>query len=173
MCNAPNRQLVSDFRRRLARRLGVLVTTGGVAAATWSALGLSLQATSSFASLAGQVARTTSGGVYTPEQAARGRESYLKECASCHSENLQGGDEAPGLVGAGFLSQWVRLSTEDLLERTRMTMPQDRPGKLSRAVYVDILAHVFKVNGFPTGGAELPSDAQSLKDITITDPPEK
>jgi len=112
-------------------------------------------------------------GAYTQAQADRGRSQYLKECASCHSDNMQGGDEAPGLVGPGFLAQWIDLSAGDLFERTRMTMPQDRPGQLSRAAYADILAHVFKANGFPAGEVELPTESNALKAIMIESKPNK
>jgi mono/diheme cytochrome c family protein len=118
-------------------------------------------------------ARTVWDASYTAAQATRGREAYLKECGSCHSDNLQGGDEAPGLVGAGFLSQWVELSAGDLVERTRMTMPQDRPGQLSRASYADIIAYIFKMNGFPAGDVELPTESSALKAIMIVSKPEK
>ena len=124
-------------------------------------------------SAGGQQAKTVWNGAYTAEQAARGRAAYLKECGSCHSENLQGGDEAPGLVGSAFLAQWVDLSAGDLFERTRISMPQDRPGQLSRATYADILAHIFKVNGFPEGSTELPTETVALKAIMIVTKPEK
>ena len=120
-----------------------------------------------------QATKTVWDGAYTAEQATRGRQAYLKECGSCHSENLQGGDEAPGLVGLGFLSQWVDLSAADLFERTRLTMPQDRPGQLSRATYADILAHIFRANGFPEGSVELPTESGALKGIMIVNKPEK
>ena len=117
--------------------------------------------------------RTVWDGVYTDAQAARGRELYLKECASCHAENLQGGDEAPGLIGGGFLSQWIDLSAGDLFERTRTTMPQDRPGQLSRDAYTEILAHLFKANSFPAGQTELPRDTTVLKQILIVAKPQR
>lgn len=118
-------------------------------------------------------AKSVWGGAYTQAQADRGRGQYLKECASCHADNMQGGDEAPGLIGSGFLAQWVDLSAGDLFERTRTTMPQDRPGQLSRAAYADILAHVFKANGFPSGDVELPTDSTALKTIMIEPKPDK
>jgi S-disulfanyl-L-cysteine oxidoreductase SoxD len=117
--------------------------------------------------------KTVWDAAYTAAQAARGREAYLKECSSCHSDNLQGGDEAPGLVGAGFLSQWVDLSAGDLIERTRMTMPQDRPGQLGRATYADIIGYIFKMNGFPAGDADLPTESAAQKAIMIVAKPEK
>lgn len=151
-----------------------------IAAATAFAACVSLTATSGAAiavsrsgANAQNPARTVWDGVYTEAQATRGRELYLKECASCHSENLQGGDESPGLVGGGFLSQWIDLSVGDLLERTRTTMPQDRPGQLSREAYTEILAHLFKANSFPSGQTELPRDTMALKQILIVAKPAK
>ena len=119
-----------------------------------------------------QTTKTVSDGVYTTGQVARGREAYLKECGSCHADNLQGGDEAPGLVGGGFLAQWVDLSIGEFFERIRLTMPQDRPSQLSRSAYVDIIAYIFKVNGFPEGTTELPTDTTALKAITIVAKPQ-
>jgi mono/diheme cytochrome c family protein len=117
--------------------------------------------------------KTVWDGSYTEAQATRGREAYLKECAPCHADNLQGGDEAPGLAGSGFLAQWTDLSAGDLVERTRMTMPQDRPGQLSRATYVDIITYLFKVNGFPAGSEELPTESGALKGVMIAAQPAK
>jgi mono/diheme cytochrome c family protein len=166
------RQLSSRSPHAIVWRGNALVALVTCAVALGAGLSSTMYATGTMAT-AGQGARTTADGVFTAEQAARGRDSYLKECASCHAENLQGGDEAPGLVGSGFLSQWVTLSADQLFERTRTTMPQDGPGRLSRAMYADVLAHIFRVNGFPAGSAEFPSDAEALKAITIQEPVRK
>ena len=163
----------SVSRRPAARRRNVFAV--GAAAAVVAIVSLAASAPSARALSPGaqEGTKTVWDGSYTEAQAARGREGYLKECGSCHSENLQGGDEAPGLAGAGFLSQWVDLSVGDLLERTRMTMPQDRPGQLSRASYADIISFIFKANGFPAGKVELPTDSGALKAIMIAPKPEK
>jgi quinoprotein glucose dehydrogenase len=117
--------------------------------------------------------RTVWDGVYTDAQAERGKEVYLKECASCHADNLQGGDVAPGLVGGGFLAPWIGLPVADLYERTRISMPQDRPGQLGRAAYADILAYLFKANEFPSGTTELDRDLAALRQIQIESKPQK
>jgi quinoprotein glucose dehydrogenase len=116
-----------------------------------------------------QPAKTVWEGVYTEADATKGKEEYLKNCASCHGDNMQGGDEAPGLAGDGFLSQWVDLSVGDLYERIRITMPQDRPGQLSREEYTTIVAHLLKANRYPAGATELPRDTAALRGIGITD----
>ena len=47
----------------------------------------------------------------------------------------------------------------------RSTMPQDKPGSLSRAQNADILAFMLSANKFPTGTAELGTNAMMLKAI--------
>lgn len=106
-------------------------------------------------------------GVYSDAQAERGKAQYLEHCASCHSTNLQGSDEGPGLVGDGFLSPWIELSVNDLFERTRISMPQDRPGQLSRPAYADVITYLFRVNKFPAGNDELKPDGAIMSQIRI------
>ena len=74
---------------------------------------------------------------------------------------------APPLAGGNFQSNWNGLSVGDLFDRTRISMPQDKPGKLSREVNADILAYVFSVNQYPVGQTELPHASEVLKDIMI------
>jgi mono/diheme cytochrome c family protein len=106
-------------------------------------------------------------GVYTEEQATRGSEIYLKDCSSCHGEDLMGRDESTPLAGALFLSNWDGLTVGDLYDRVRVSMPQDNPGKLSRQETADVLAYVFQVNQFPAGEAELARQTEVLKEIRL------
>jgi precorrin-6B methylase 2 len=53
----------------------------------------------------------------------------------------------------------------DLFERNRTTMPVGREGQLAREQNADITAYMLKVNGFPAGGHELPSQLPALKQI--------
>jgi mono/diheme cytochrome c family protein len=95
-------------------------------------------------------------GVYTPAQAARGRELYLQHCAAaCHVENLQGNGPAPALAGKEFLLRWEDFSVAELLTKTRATMPKAAPASLGDAVYLDITAFILSVNGVPAGKTEL------------------
>jgi mono/diheme cytochrome c family protein len=111
--------------------------------------------------------RSVWDGVYTTEQAKRGRALYGQYCGSCHGDMLGGGESAPALVGADFLSNWNGLTVGDLFERIRVSMPQDKPGRLSREQNADILAHMLSVNEFPAGKTELNRDTQVLKQIRI------
>ena len=106
-------------------------------------------------------------GVYTDAQAKRGQPLYNEQCGSCHGATLEGGESAPALAGGEFLSNWNGLSVGDLFERMRTSMPQNKPGKLSREVNADILAYMLSANQFPTGKTELAHQTEVLKDIRI------
>ena len=83
--------------------------------------------------------RSVWGGVYTPEQANRGKTAYAEYCANCHGFELRGGHESPALTGDRFLTKWNNHSVDELLENVRVTMPADKPGTLSRQENSDIL----------------------------------
>ncbi len=135
-----------------------------VESAAVAILGLAIAA---FCSALHAQSRSVWDGVYTEEQAGRGESLYNQHCASCHGEKLTGGESAPPLAGGQFLSNWDGLTVGDLFERTRKTMPQNRPGTLSREVNADILAFILSVNQFPAGDTELPHQTERLKQIRI------
>src|SRR5947209_3363166 len=57
-------------------------------------------------------------GVYSAEQADRGRTAYERHCASCHGNDLaERGTEA--LLGEAFMRNWSESSVYDLLETIR------------------------------------------------------
>ncbi len=118
-------------------------------------------------SVCAQTSRSVWDGVYTDDQAKRGRALYGDHCGSCHGASLEGGESAPALTGGEFLSNWNGLTVGDLFERIRSTMPQNKPRSLSREVNADILAYIFSANQFPAGQAELPHAAEVLKEIKI------
>jgi mono/diheme cytochrome c family protein len=118
-----------------------------------------------FRALLAQQALSIWDGVYTEEQAKRGEPLYTATCASCHGPDLSGGEMAPGLTGGEFRSDWDGLSVGDLFERTRVSMPQNNPGSLSRQQYADILAFVFSKGGFPVGKTELSTKGEMLSQI--------
>jgi quinoprotein glucose dehydrogenase len=112
-----------------------------------------------------QASRSVWDGVYTEEQAKRGYAVYHTHCVHCHGPSLQGGEIAGALVGPVFMSNWNGVSVGDLFERTRTSMPQDKPGTLSRQDMADVLAFVFSQNAMPTGKAELARQSEMLKQI--------
>jgi quinoprotein glucose dehydrogenase len=104
-------------------------------------------------------------GIYTQEQATRGKGLYSQECAACHGSELTGGEMAPPLAGGEFMAGWDGLTVGDLFERIRISMPQNAPGSLSGQQNADILAFIFNSNKFPTGTTEMPKEAGILKQI--------
>jgi hypothetical protein len=73
----------------------------------------------------------------------------------------------PSLLGGVFTSNWNDLTAGDLFERIRLTMPLDRPGKLTRQQNADVIAFVMRANSWPSGKTELPAEAAALKQIKI------
>ena len=114
-----------------------------------------------------QVQRSVWDGVYTAEQARRGQARYAEICASCHGETLAGGESAPPLAGGEFLSNWNTLTVGDLFDRTRATMPQNKPASLSREANAEIMAYLLSANQFPAGKDALPQNSEVLKEIRI------
>lgn len=114
-----------------------------------------------------QPLRSVWEGVYTEEQARRGEALYSRECAVCHGIDLTGADEVPALSGPAFLANWDGLTTGDLFERVRVSMPPNKQGRLNRQQIADILSHVLNINSFPTGKTELDPKAEMLKQIRI------
>ena len=118
--------------------------------------------------LAGQETNTSVwDGVYSEEQAARGKADYLRACASCHRESLGGDNYAPPLAGNGFVAQWSDQSLGDLLSKIRTTMPLDSPGSLSTREGVDIVAYLLEANRFPAAKEELKNRPEILRGIVI------
>jgi len=105
---------------------------------------------------AGQ-SRSTSDGVYSAPQAARGQQIYDAQCAACHGKALEG-TVGPPLVGESFLSNWSARSLADLVDKIQKTMPFNLPANLSRAQSTDLTAYILQAGKLPAGQAEL-SDA--------------
>jgi S-disulfanyl-L-cysteine oxidoreductase SoxD len=117
--------------------------------------------------------RSVREGVYTIAQAERGAPLYGSYCASCHASDLQGFTptpvaRVPALVGPRFIANWNALTVYELFERIRISMPQDRPGRLSRQENVDIVAFLLQASGYEPGAHELsPHDEAALRDIRV------
>ena len=104
-------------------------------------------------------ALSTLRGVYSDAQAVRGESTYRANCTSCHATSAY--------TGAPFARAWGGRTAFDLFELIRTTMPNDNPGRLSRSEYAEIVAYLFKLNGFPPGEQALPNDDDGLKRIRI------
>ncbi len=99
-------------------------------------------------------AQIVTEGVYTAEQAARGRRVYQDQCVTCHGDALEG-SVGPPLAGEGFLSIWSARPVVELVDKIRNTMPLQASAPLSRQESIDLGAYILQAGGFPAGPAEL------------------
>ena len=139
--------------------VGVLCATLGAAQSPPAQQSLPVQSSPA------PVSRSVLDGVYTEDQAKRGQSIYARECASCHGDALEGGDEGPPLSGSAFASSWNGSTAGAIFDRIRSTMPADAPGGLSLEEDADVLAYMLSVAKFPAGETELAAKAEILKQI--------
>jgi mono/diheme cytochrome c family protein len=101
-------------------------------------------------------------GVYTSEQAARGKNIYEAYCTRCHGLNLlggrQGGVGGPALKDTNFWVSWERQPLSALYGKIQRTMPADSPASLREDDYTDVTAYMLAENAFPSGKANLPAN---------------
>ena len=102
---------------------------------------------------------TTASGVYTAAQAARGEQTYMNICVSCHP--------AGTYAQQAFRDKWNGATVSALFEFVSNTMPKNEPGSLEPEEYAQVIAYVLKVNGAPVGKAPLPADSAALKKIRL------
>ena len=108
--------------------------------------------------------RTINDGVYTDQQATRGRTAYREQCAACHAADLFGGEMAPGLKGSGFIGGWSGATLWEFADFTNATMPQDAPGRLTARQLNDVIAFILQSNDYPAGEDELAIDIANQGD---------
>lgn len=111
-------------------------------------------------------------GVYSAAQARRGLLEYGRSCEHCHGASLTGNptDEVPSLVADGFMFHWRGKTVQDLYGRLSKSMPSDAPGSLSAAAYLDLVAYLLEVNGYPAGPQDLDRDRLSTLVIEKSPP---
>lgn len=108
---------------------------------------------------ASKVPTSTQAGVYTAQQAARGRNVYAGVCSSCHSTSTH--------TGPPFFSRWGGQPISELYGLISETMPQMEPASLSKQEYIDVVAYLLQLNRMPAGEKELKADPALLKAIRI------
>jgi hypothetical protein len=109
-------------------------------------------------------------GVFTAEQAQRGRIAYTGP-RSPPRFKLDGASTIPTccrhrLSRAKFLRKWNGRTLAALLDYVRVTMPANNPGCLSAEV-ADIVAYMLSVSGTPEGSETLQPDLEALARIVI------
>jgi len=143
------------------RRAGSTVALGLGIAAIWTI-------SSTPARLAAQ-GKSTLDGVYTAAQGERGAALAKESCEVCHGEKFAGADMGPGLQPADFKAAWVGRPASELFDKIIQTMPANEPGSLTPAKSADLVAYILKLNDYPAGAGELPSDMAALKQIVIAE----
>jgi S-disulfanyl-L-cysteine oxidoreductase SoxD len=107
-------------------------------------------------------------GIYTSEQAERGRMAYEQHCSTCHGVGLKGGSYR-ALEGDRFWASFQETTVDRLLHQITTTMPFSNDGSLrgslTPAMYADIMAYILSGNGFPAGAREL--SPQSVDGVRI------
>ena len=102
---------------------------------------------------------------------------YAQHCSRCHGADLtgmaiippwpSGRDRTPALGVNLFNDLYYDLPLSDLVERIRISMPQDRPGSLDRKRTVDVVAYLLLQSGFPLGRSELSDRLEHLRTTQI------
>jgi mono/diheme cytochrome c family protein len=77
--------------------------------------------------------KTTNDGVYTADQAARGKAVFESKCTGCH--------EPSRFMGDTFYEAWDGKPMKEIWDIASGTMPEDNPGSLKQQEYGDILAY--------------------------------
>ena len=91
-------------------------------------------------------------GVFSLDQAKRGRQIYSASCADCHGAELQG-IAGPALAGPAFVRRWEspERSAVDLFYVLRTSMPKLAMGSLTPDDYRAVFAYLLQRNGWPAG----------------------
>ena len=98
-------------------------------------------------------------GVYTADQAVRGKEFIHVYCSECHGET-GGGGRSPAITGAKLMERWHGGPLDNVYDYMSTKMPPERPrGDLTDESYLDILAMMLHETGVPAGTKDLTRDS--------------
>lgn len=103
--------------------------------------------------------RSTANGVYTAEQAQKGREVFQSSCLGCHT--------VASHSGPAFALKWFGRPLADLYDYLSNLMPKSAPGTLTEDEYVWVTAYILRLNGMPAGKTELNAEPAWLKSVRV------
>ncbi|MCC6990847.1 MAG: c-type cytochrome [Acidobacteria bacterium] len=105
---------------------------------------------------------TTTDGIYTAAQAAKGKELFGQTCESCHNPGKFAGAEFARAYGSKPLSE---------IDAGMSEMPMDNPGSLKREDVASLIAYFLEMNKYPAGQKALSGEADALKAIMVAPRP--
>lgn len=105
------------------------------------------------------VTRTTMAGVYTAEQANKGKEVFASSCLGCHTTASH--------MGQAFEIKWFGRPLFDLYDYLSQLMPKTAPGSLTEDEYVWVTAYILRLNRMPAGKTELSAEPSWLKSVRV------
>lgn len=134
--------------------------------------------------------RSVWDGAYTDAQATRGKAAYEKGCQACHAAAGAGGFgitySGTALKGQRFVQTWENDLTgllayamspppgSTLSQKEQKhgdsSQPRGSQDPLTPADYLDVVAYLFQLNGFPAGTAELTADTAATTVIREKEP---
>jgi nitrate/TMAO reductase-like tetraheme cytochrome c subunit len=110
-------------------------------------------------------AAKSSGGWYTPQQAANGALIYARACAMCHGAGLHDAG-APALIGQPFWQAYGGQRVSTLWSAVHTQMPMAAPGSVSVRDSIDIMAFLLQQNGVAAGATPL-DDSVDLTHVRL------
>jgi S-disulfanyl-L-cysteine oxidoreductase SoxD len=105
-------------------------------------------------------------GVYTDEQAARGKEVFTANCVRCHAQDLAG-VTGPALKGDRFYQTFGSEPIDRLFLKVRDTMPPNYGDTVTDQNKLDAVTYILQYNGFPSGPGELKMASEDLATAQI------
>ena len=130
-----------------------LAVLAAVAAACSSSGAMSSPAPMASASAAG----SDVVALYTADQARSGEAAYDRTCLECHTKVEF--KERP------FLFAWEGSSVAQIYTYIAENMPDDGPASLDESEYLEIMAYILEMNGYPAGSDELTADVERMQDV--------
>ena len=137
-----------------------LLTPRSVASAALALAAVGVWSITPMSSLEAQTApRTTKAGVYTADQAVKGREVFNSNCLGCHTTATH--------QGPAFTNKWFGRALFDLYDYVSQAMPKAAPGSLTEDEYVWVTAYILRLNGMPPGRTALSPEPAWLKSVRV------
>ena len=99
--------------------------------------------------------------IFTESQAERGRTAFDQTCSECHTTSE--------FRGRTFQSDWGHRTVYSFFRTVRSTMPDDNPGGLEEATYLDVVSYILRINGHAAGASEMTAESP-MREVRMAPP---